>query len=227
MVIQRIALHSWPHFLQLVLWATGLILAQPRSGASPSVLPTPLVRLKEKARLHSSTCAGRWNLGMDIGFLRCCWTELPHEGKSPSFPRASYATSAYMLAHLSCVWLSNGGWQCPVWDRPSGMPTHKYNVPTTVSCTNKDTRNPGLQAPAFFQKSNIRCWRSAIRCCTFALQTRQKEHQQSIDYPRQDAEERCTWRYGSKAQPDVQCRLCFPIVTTTQDYIVTTVYTHF
>jgi len=33
--------------------------AQPRSGASPSVRPTPLVRLKEKSKLQSAMCAGK------------------------------------------------------------------------------------------------------------------------------------------------------------------------
>ena len=52
-----------PGPISFVLCASGLIFAQPRSGASPSVRPTPLVRLKENTRLQSAMCAGRWNLG--------------------------------------------------------------------------------------------------------------------------------------------------------------------
>jgi len=54
---------SIPSPISLVLCAAGLILAQPHSGTSPSVLPTPFVRLNEKAKLHASTWTGRWNFG--------------------------------------------------------------------------------------------------------------------------------------------------------------------
>ena len=55
--------HLDPGPISLVLCAARSILAQPHSGASPSVLPMPFVRLNENPRLHASTCAGRWNLG--------------------------------------------------------------------------------------------------------------------------------------------------------------------
>ena len=53
-----------PGLISFVLCMAGLILAQPCSGASLSVLPMPFVRLKENCKLHASTCAGRWNFGM-------------------------------------------------------------------------------------------------------------------------------------------------------------------
>ena len=52
-----------PGPISRVLDATGLIFAQPRSGASPSVRPTWGVKLNEKSVWHFETCTGRWNLG--------------------------------------------------------------------------------------------------------------------------------------------------------------------
>src|SRR5271170_2474964 len=52
-----------PGLISFVLDANRFVFAHPRSGASPSVLPTPGSKLNENSVRHFSTCAFRWNLG--------------------------------------------------------------------------------------------------------------------------------------------------------------------
>jgi hypothetical protein len=96
-----------PGPISLVLCAAGLILAQPRSGASPSVLPTPFVRLNENPRLHASTCAGRWNLGTRKRTCLMLVDKASSGGKifilSPSFLCHWHAMSYEMMRQINAV----------------------------------------------------------------------------------------------------------------------------
>ena len=77
-----------PRPISFVLCAAGLILAHPRSGTSPLVLPMPFVRLNEYCKLH---VLANEILEQERGPIWHCWIGLPLGGKSSSVPKGSCA----------------------------------------------------------------------------------------------------------------------------------------